>query len=85
MCVGGGGGGNQSFNFHNLNQMIAFAENPFDCRRTMQLKYFGENYRGCRSTRSNKLCDNCTKNLQFTTHNLTEEAKTLMKNLQYNT
>lgn len=43
----------------NLNRVIQFCCNPYDCRRTQVLQYFGDTFdpKDCRGT-----CDNCHKN-----------------------
>ena len=53
----------------NLSRMVSFCENKTDCRRALQLSYFGENFdrqicKDCPRT----VCDNC--NSQVTIFNL---------------
>lgn len=44
----------------NLYRMVAFCENKTDCRRTLQLSYFGEHFDRllCKSN-PRSVCDNC--------------------------
>lgn len=44
----------------NLWRMVAFCENKTDCRRALQLSYFGEHFdrQACRSNAAT-VCDNC--------------------------
>jgi len=48
----------------NLWQMVRYAENISDCRRVLQLQYFGEvfDHNRCGEI-TNMRCDNCTRNL----------------------
>ncbi|ELP91444.1 DNA helicase hus2, putative [Entamoeba invadens IP1] len=60
----------------NLNQVISYCENTVDCRRTMVLRYFGENFdpKWC-----NKTCDNCYNPAQTEIVDLTEIGKYVVK------
>lgn len=44
----------------NLYRIVSYCENKADCRRTLQLNYFGEQFDGSKCI-SNKetACDNC--------------------------
>jgi bloom syndrome protein len=44
----------------NLWRMVAFCENKTDCRRSLQLGYFGEHFdsQTCKSN-TKSVCDNC--------------------------
>lgn len=45
-----------------LLEMIEFLENPVDCRRESQLKYFGERFE---RVKCQKMCDNCLNENKF--------------------
>lgn len=48
----------------NLWRMVAFCENKTDCRRALQLSYFGENFdrQICKSS-PQTICDNCSSSV----------------------
>ncbi|KAM9968702.1 hypothetical protein ACTFIW_000575 [Dictyostelium discoideum] len=62
-----------------LNKMVNYCENETDCRRQLQLAYFGENFEksGCKKT-----CDNCISTLETTRKDVTEESKNLVKTIK---
>lgn len=43
----------------NLHTMVQYCENKSDCRRAIQLQYFGENYRKRCPNNPSVACDNC--------------------------
>lgn len=43
----------------NLHTMVQYCENKSDCRRAIQLQYFGENYRKRCPNNPAVACDNC--------------------------
>lgn len=48
----------------NLNKMVLYCENVVDCRRELQLNYFGENFnRSQCSAKGSSACDNCLSNV----------------------
>jgi len=59
----------------NLWRMVAFCENKTDCRRAMQLSYFGENFdrQICKSS-PNSVCDNCSSSVNFVQVDVTEDC-----------
>eukprot|EP00850_Spirogloea_muscicola_P013253 SM000089S23809 [mRNA] locus=s89:136313:144650:+ [translate_table: standard] len=63
-------------NLENLLRMVSYCENEVDCRRSLQLVYFGEKFdpASCRRT-----CDNCSKDLQYAVHNVSDAALQLVK------
>jgi hypothetical protein len=54
---------------------VAYCDNEVDCRRTLQLAHFGENFdaRLCKGT-----CDNCARGSTFVETDVTEAAKQLV-------
>merc|ERR1719354_9697 len=57
----------QKIHMDNLWQMVRYAENISDCRRVLQLQYFGEvfDHNRCGEI-ANMRCDNCTRNINST-------------------
>lgn len=43
----------------NLKAMVRYCENKTDCRRTIQLQYFGETFDSLNCRNSDTVCDNC--------------------------
>lgn len=64
----------------NLFKMVSFCENKTDCRRTLQLNYFGEifNREQCMANKSTA-CDNCRCKEEFTMLDVTDSAQQIMK------
>ncbi|XP_031836534.1 Bloom syndrome helicase [Nomia melanderi] len=64
----------------NLFKMVSFCENKMDCRRALQLNYFGEIFdrQQCMANKSTS-CDNCRSKDDFTTLDVTEHAKQIVK------
>lgn len=69
----------------NLNRVYTYCLNNVDCRRTLLLEYFGEQYLSsqCKRRRETR-CDNCcsvaqTKSVDFT--NLSKEIRVLVENI----
>lgn len=56
----------------NLTRMANFCDNKMDCRRALQLEYFGEKYdrRKCIAKKSTS-CDNCRRKVSFNRQTLT--------------
>ncbi|XP_014480193.1 PREDICTED: Bloom syndrome protein homolog isoform X2 [Dinoponera quadriceps] len=69
-----------STHMDNLYKMVAFCENTTDCRRSLQLNYFGEifNREQC-TTNKATACDNCRSKEEITKLDVTEDAKAIMK------
>ncbi|EFN77228.1 Bloom syndrome protein-like protein [Harpegnathos saltator] len=67
----------------NLFKMVAFCENTTDCRRSLQLNYFGEvfNREQCASSKITA-CDNCRCKDEITMLDVTEDAKEVMKTVR---
>eukprot|EP00850_Spirogloea_muscicola_P008178 SM000043S15806 [mRNA] locus=s43:268585:276889:- [translate_table: standard] len=63
-------------NLENLLRMVSYCENEVDCRRSLQLVYFGEKFdpASCRRT-----CDNCSKDLKYVVHDVSDAALQLVK------
>ncbi|GBG63031.1 hypothetical protein CBR_g34731 [Chara braunii] len=62
-------------NLENLLRMVSYCENDVDCRRTMQLAYFGETFD---ASSCKKTCDNCSKNVTYTEEDITNVAKDIV-------
>ncbi|KYN19857.1 PREDICTED: Bloom syndrome protein homolog isoform X1 [Trachymyrmex cornetzi] len=69
-----------STHMDNLFKMVAFCENRTDCRRSLQLNYFGEIF-DRQQCISNKIatCDNCRSKAEIIMLDVTEDAKEIMK------
>ncbi|XP_029163076.1 Bloom syndrome protein homolog isoform X2 [Nylanderia fulva] len=69
-----------STHMDNLFKMVAFCENTTDCRRSLQLNYFGEIFdrQQCISNKTTA-CDNCRCKEEITMLDATEDAKEIMK------
>ncbi|THK33110.1 Bloom syndrome protein homolog [Diachasma alloeum] len=63
----------------NLYKMVAFCENKTDCRRSLQLNYFGEKFdrSKCGAVRG-AICDNCRNTDTFTEIDVTEDVKAII-------
>ncbi|XP_071636084.1 uncharacterized protein Blm [Temnothorax longispinosus] len=69
-----------STHMDNLFKMVAFCENTTDCRRSLQLNYFGEIF-DRQQCIANKItaCDNCRCKDEITMLDVTEDAREIMK------
>ena len=58
----------------NLNSMVSYCENSYECRRVLQMRYFGETFT---PERCKKTCDNCWsgKTGQAEERDVTKEAE----------
>ena len=63
----------------NLYRVVAFAENVTDCRRSLQLNYFGEKFdrKVCIENRETA-CDNCLQKGFYETVDVTAESKAIV-------
>ncbi|XP_011310855.1 Bloom syndrome protein homolog [Fopius arisanus] len=63
----------------NLYKMVAFCENKTDCRRSLQLNYFGErfNREKCGAVKG-AICDNCRNTDTFTEIDVTADVKAII-------
>lgn len=63
----------------NLYRVVAFAENITDCRRALQLEYFGENFdrKTCLENKSTA-CDNCLHQGMYENIDVTVESKAIV-------
>ncbi|XP_014208205.1 Bloom syndrome protein homolog [Copidosoma floridanum] len=63
----------------NLFKIVAFCENKTDCRRSLQLNYFGEVFdRSLCIASKESTCDNCRNQGKFITEDVTVKAKELI-------
>jgi len=79
--MGEGDSNAKKTHYENLWQMVRYAENVSDCRRVLQLQYFGEvfDHNRCGEI-ANMKCDNCTRNAHSTIEkvDITEVAKQII-------
>lgn len=63
----------------NLFRVVAFAENRTDCRRSLQLEYFGEKFdrKLCLQNRGTA-CDNCLEQGEYDAVDLAKEARAIV-------
>lgn len=56
---------------NNLNNIIQYCEDVFECRRVLQLQHFGEVFdrENCRES-----CDNCSNKMEGASCDMTEDA-----------
>ncbi|KAJ6647364.1 Bloom syndrome protein like [Pseudolycoriella hygida] len=65
---------------NNLYKIVEYCENVIDCRRTLQLNYFAEQFsrEQCLANRD-MACDNCLKRDCFKIFDVTDDCKTIAK------
>ncbi|KAK9507480.1 hypothetical protein O3M35_007332 [Rhynocoris fuscipes] len=64
----------------NVHAMLAYADNKTDCRRVIQLNYFGERFsRSNCKRRISTACDNCLSQGDYKTIDVTSVAKELVQ------
>lgn len=68
--------GRKNENLHALYSILEYCEEPYICRRKMQLNFLGEDFdeRNC-----NKMCDNCKQDLKVVQKDMTREAKIVLQ------
>jgi RecQ family ATP-dependent DNA helicase len=66
-------------NFHELNNIVAYCEDRFTCRRQLQLKHFGEEFD---PTQCNQTCDNCKAGRLAESRDFTAEARSVLAALE---
>ncbi|XP_063992518.1 recQ-like DNA helicase Blm [Diachasmimorpha longicaudata] len=67
----------------NLYKMVAFCENKTDCRRSLQLNYFGEKFdRSKCGIIKEAICDNCRSTEAFTEVDIANDVKAIIKAVQ---
>jgi bloom syndrome protein len=59
-----------------LYSCLRYCEDAFECRRTLQLQFFGENFD---QSNCNKTCDNCRAGLVAEKRNVTKEAREILQ------
>ena len=67
-------------NLHALYSILDYCEEPYICRREMQLNFLGEEFDA--KTHCKKMCDNCKKNKKVVERDCTVEAKKLIELLR---
>ena len=63
--------GRKNENLHALYSILDYCEEPFVCRRKLQLNFLGEEFD---QNNCGNMCDNCRKGLQVTNRDCTSEA-----------
>jgi bloom syndrome protein len=66
-------------NVHALYSILEYCEEPYFCRRLMQLNFLGENFD---PLRCDKMCDNCRGDYEVVERNYSEQAKVLVNLVQ---
>lgn len=59
-----------------LYSCLRYCEDKFECRRTLQLQFFGEHFD---QTNCNNTCDNCRNGYVAEIRNITEESKQVLQ------
>ncbi|KAK1735578.1 ATP-dependent DNA helicase, RecQ family [Skeletonema marinoi] len=59
-----------------LYSCLRYCEDTFECRRTLQLRFFGENFD---QSNCNKTCDNCRAGLVAENRNVTNETREILQ------
>lgn len=69
---------------NNLDLIVNFCENMIDCRRSLQLDYFGEHFtrEQCLMNKTSA-CDNCSRASQFKEVDATEASRLCIKAVQH--
>ncbi|XP_058798407.1 recQ-like DNA helicase BLM isoform X2 [Phymastichus coffea] len=69
----------QNIHLNNLFKIVGFCENKTDCRRFLQLNYFGEMFdRSLCMANKQTICDNCSNKDDFYNADVTEHARSLV-------
>lgn len=63
-------------NLHALYSILQYCEEPYKCRRMLQLNFLGEDFD---PNRCNGKCDNCKQELKVVPKDVTREAKKICK------
>jgi bloom syndrome protein len=75
----GSSGSRKNENIHALYAILDYCEEPYLCRRKMQLNFLGEDFN---EDRCNKMCDNCRKGLTVVESDRTHEAQLIVRFIQ---
>ncbi|XKL68718.1 hypothetical protein PGB90_006487 [Kerria lacca] len=69
----------KSIHKSNLWRIVRFCENKTDCRRSLQLNYFGEHFkRDICISKEESTCDNCSQFGTYKNHDVTEDCKAIV-------
>ncbi|XP_069079073.1 recQ-like DNA helicase BLM isoform X1 [Pleurodeles waltl] len=81
-----GNSASKTTHYNNLYSMVHYCENVVDCRRTQLLSYFGENNFNPNFCKEHPdvMCDNCCGKKNYTSRNVTDEVKNILKFVQEN-
>ncbi|XP_013387977.1 Bloom syndrome protein homolog [Lingula anatina] len=78
-----GGYETKKVHLDNLYKMVHYCENVAECRRTLQLNYFGENFDRSQCTAMpGAMCDNCASRELFVKEDVTEDAKAIVQGVK---
>jgi bloom syndrome protein len=58
-------------NLHALYSILNYCEEPFECRRKLQLNFLGEEFD---SKKCKRMCDNCKKGLHVVKRDVSQDA-----------
>ncbi|XP_069480286.1 recQ-like DNA helicase BLM isoform X2 [Ambystoma mexicanum] len=81
-----GNSSTKSTHYNNLFSMVHYCENVCDCRRTQLLFYFGENDFNPNFCKEHPdvACDNCSRKKKYTSRDVTDEVKKIVRFVQEN-
>ena len=79
IATGTNSGVRKKENLHALYSMLEYCEEPFLCRRFMQLQFLGEHFS---SDLCMRMCDNCRRGLQICPKDMSREAIILTECIQ---
>ena len=71
LATGTNSNGRKKQNLHALYSILEYCEEPFLCRRKMQLQFLGEEFDESNCPRN---CDNCKAGFRVTANDLTQQA-----------
>lgn len=66
-------------NLHALYSILDYCEEPFECRRKLQLNFLGEQFdkKNC-----HKMCDNCRQGKKLAEKDVTRDASKIVRLVQ---
>lgn len=66
-------------NIHALYSILDYCEEPFSCRRQIQLNYLGENFE---PSQCNKMCDNCRQGIKIKMRDASNDTMQILRIVQ---
>ncbi|XP_065214014.1 uncharacterized protein LOC135841119 isoform X2 [Planococcus citri] len=80
--IGDGNAETKAVHYSNLWRIVRFCENKTDCRRSLQLNYFGELFkRELCASNADTICDNCSQINSYKIRDVTEDCKAIVKSV----